>query len=121
MRPAAALDACPIYPGKRYEDWELEDPAGKGLADVRRIRDQVDARVRQLSPSWYRPRSRGEPRGKQRPPNLGPSAVYGWAQLWAGLRPRTAALAMAPATPSTSCSCAISIAGSWNPASTKSC
>jgi arsenate reductase len=41
-------DACPIYPGKRYEDWELEDPAGKGLADVRRIRDQVDARVRQL-------------------------------------------------------------------------
>src|SRR6202521_3516808 len=41
-------DACPIYPGKRYEDWELEDPDGKGLADVRRIRDQVDARVRQL-------------------------------------------------------------------------
>ena len=41
-------DACPIYPGKRYEDWELEDPAGKSLAEVREIRDQVDARVRQL-------------------------------------------------------------------------
>jgi protein-tyrosine-phosphatase len=41
-------DACPIYPGKRYEDWELEDPAGKPLADVRRVRDEIDARVRQL-------------------------------------------------------------------------
>jgi protein-tyrosine-phosphatase len=41
-------DACPIYPGKRYEDWELEDPAGKSVAEVRRIRDQVDARVKQL-------------------------------------------------------------------------
>jgi protein-tyrosine-phosphatase len=41
-------DACPIYPGKRYEDWELEDPEGKDLATVRRIRDQIDARVRQL-------------------------------------------------------------------------
>ena len=41
-------DACPIYPGKRYEDWELEDPAGKDLATVRRIRDEIDARVRHL-------------------------------------------------------------------------
>jgi arsenate reductase (thioredoxin) len=41
-------DACPIYPGKRYEDWELEDPAGKSLPEVRQIRDQVDARVSQL-------------------------------------------------------------------------
>jgi protein-tyrosine-phosphatase len=41
-------DACPIYPGKRYEDWELEDPAGKDLATVRRIRDQIDDRVRHL-------------------------------------------------------------------------
>jgi len=41
-------DACPIFPGKRYEDWELEDPAGKPLADVRRIRDEIDARVRAL-------------------------------------------------------------------------
>ena len=41
-------DACPIYPGKRYEDWELEDPAGKPLETVRRIRDEIDARVREL-------------------------------------------------------------------------
>jgi len=41
-------DACPIYPGKRYEDWELEDPAGKDLETVRRIRDDIDARVQQL-------------------------------------------------------------------------
>src|SRR5581483_2354224 len=41
-------DACPIYPGKRYEDWELEDPEGKGLETVRRIRDQIDARVQRL-------------------------------------------------------------------------
>jgi arsenate reductase len=38
-------DACPIYPGKRYEDWDLEDPAGKDLETVRRIRDEIDARV----------------------------------------------------------------------------
>ena len=41
-------DACPIYPGKRYEDWELEDPAGKDLATVRGIRDQISERVRAL-------------------------------------------------------------------------
>ena len=41
-------DACPIYPGKRYEDWELEDPAGKDLVTVRRIRDDIEARVRTL-------------------------------------------------------------------------
>jgi protein-tyrosine-phosphatase len=41
-------DACPIYPGKRYEDWEIEDPAGKGIEDVRRIRDEIDARVHAL-------------------------------------------------------------------------
>jgi protein-tyrosine-phosphatase len=41
-------DACPIYPGKRYEDWEVEDPAGKNLADVARIRDDIDTRVRRL-------------------------------------------------------------------------
>jgi protein-tyrosine-phosphatase len=41
-------DACPVYPGKRYEDWELEDPAGKDLATVRRIRDEIDARVQKL-------------------------------------------------------------------------
>jgi arsenate reductase len=41
-------DACPIYPGKRYEDWEVDDPAGKGLDEVRRIRDEIDARVVRL-------------------------------------------------------------------------
>jgi arsenate reductase len=41
-------DACPIYPGKRCEDWERTDPAGKTLAEVRQIRDQVDGRMRQL-------------------------------------------------------------------------
>jgi arsenate reductase len=41
-------DACPIYPGKRYEDWELEDPAGKDIAIVRRIRDEIDGRVQRL-------------------------------------------------------------------------
>jgi arsenate reductase len=42
-------DACPVYPGKRYLDWELEDPAGKSLEDVRRIRDEIDRRVRALT------------------------------------------------------------------------
>ena len=41
-------DACPIYPGKRYEDWELEDPAGKTVEQVRPIRDEIDRRVRAL-------------------------------------------------------------------------
>ena len=41
-------DACPVYPGKRYEDWTVDDPAGQDLATVRRIRDEIDARVRAL-------------------------------------------------------------------------
>ena len=41
-------DACPCFPGKRYEDWVLDDPAGKGIEDVRRIRDQIEARVKSL-------------------------------------------------------------------------
>ena len=41
-------DACPVYPGKRYEEWELEDPAGKDLETVRRIRDDIDGRVQAL-------------------------------------------------------------------------
>ena len=41
-------DACPVYPGKRYEDWQLEDPAGQPIERVRAIRDQIDARVRRL-------------------------------------------------------------------------
>jgi len=38
-------DACPIFPGKRYEEWTLEDPAGRGVEDVRPIRDEVERRV----------------------------------------------------------------------------
>jgi arsenate reductase (thioredoxin) len=41
-------DACPIYPGKRYIDWDVDDPAGRPLADVRRIRDDIAVRVTQL-------------------------------------------------------------------------
>jgi arsenate reductase (thioredoxin) len=41
-------DACPIYPGKRYEDWELQDPAGQPVEVVRRIRDDIDLRVQEL-------------------------------------------------------------------------
>jgi protein-tyrosine-phosphatase len=41
-------DACPVYPGKRYEDWTLDDPAGQDVETVRRIRDEIDARVRAL-------------------------------------------------------------------------
>ncbi|MFN8112597.1 MAG: arsenate reductase ArsC [Solirubrobacterales bacterium] len=41
-------DACPVFPGKRYEDWELEDPAGKHIDTVRRIRDEIAGRVEAL-------------------------------------------------------------------------
>ena len=51
-------DACPIYPGKRYLDWDVDDPAGKGLEQVRPIRDDLEQRVRSLladldiEPTW---------------------------------------------------------------------
>ncbi|WP_238490571.1 arsenate reductase ArsC [Actinoplanes flavus] len=41
-------DACPVFPGKRYEDWKLEDPAGKGVDAVRPIRDEIKIRVEAL-------------------------------------------------------------------------
>jgi arsenate reductase (thioredoxin) len=41
-------DACPVYPGRRREDWELDDPAGQDLQTVRRIRDDIEARVHHL-------------------------------------------------------------------------
>ena len=41
-------DACPIYPGKRYEDWEVEDPSGRSLEEVRGIRDDLERRVIEL-------------------------------------------------------------------------
>ena len=41
-------DACPVFPGKRYLDWALEDPAGKGVESVRPIRDEIERRIRGL-------------------------------------------------------------------------
>jgi arsenate reductase (thioredoxin) len=41
-------DACPIYPGKRYEDWTLDDPDGQDIATVRRIRDEIDRCIERL-------------------------------------------------------------------------
>jgi len=41
-------DACPVFPGKRYEDWKVDDPAGKGVEAVRPIRDEIRARVQKL-------------------------------------------------------------------------
>ena len=41
-------DACPLYPGKRYVDWELEDPSGKDVEEIRPIRDEIGLRVRAL-------------------------------------------------------------------------
>ena len=52
-------DACPIYPGKRYEDWDLEDPAGKDLETVRGIRDEISDRVAGLVEYSRRHRRRG--------------------------------------------------------------
>jgi arsenate reductase (thioredoxin) len=48
-------DACPIFPGKRYEDWELDDPAGQDVAAVRVIRDQIDERVQRLAAELLSP------------------------------------------------------------------
>lgn len=41
-------DVCPVFPGKRYEDWKLDDPHGQGVESVRSIRDEIDGRVRRL-------------------------------------------------------------------------
>jgi arsenate reductase (thioredoxin) len=41
-------DACPVIPGKRYIDWELQDPAGQDIETVRKIRDEIDHRVAEL-------------------------------------------------------------------------
>jgi arsenate reductase len=42
-------DECPVYPGRRYEDWEVPDPSGKPLQEVRAIRDEIEERVRALA------------------------------------------------------------------------
>ena len=46
-------DACPFFPGKRYLDWVLEDPAGQGVADVRPIREQIRMLVEELIPTLF--------------------------------------------------------------------
>jgi arsenate reductase len=69
-------DACPIYPGKRYLDWNLPDPAGKTLAEVRPIRDEIDHRVcallEKLAPTVYRRQAR----------RLGPAKSVRSSQVW---------------------------------------
>ncbi len=50
-------DACPVYPGKRYVDWELTDPAGKRIDEVRPIRDDIERRVRDLVGTLLEPNS----------------------------------------------------------------
>ena len=57
-------DACPVFPGKRYLDWALPDPAGQGVDAVRPIRDDIDARVRALLPELT---ARSEPMPATRP------------------------------------------------------
>ena len=47
-------DACPFFPGKRYLDWLLPDPAGQGVADVRPIRDQIKKLVEELIPTLFK-------------------------------------------------------------------
>ena len=47
-------DACPFFPGKRYLDWVLSDPAGQGVADVRPIRDQIKKLVEELIPTLFK-------------------------------------------------------------------
>lgn len=51
-------DACPIFPGKRYEDWVLDDPAGATLDEIRPIRDEIERRVRRLLAELGVPTSR---------------------------------------------------------------
>ncbi|SNT10606.1 Protein-tyrosine-phosphatase [Asanoa hainanensis] len=51
-------DTCPWFPGKRYVDWELDDPAGKGVAEVRPVRDEIERRVRLLLAELHVPVSR---------------------------------------------------------------
>ncbi len=65
-------DACPIFPGKRYLDWELTDPAGKGVDDVRPIRDDIDRRVRELLTELVPAAGPGTPKGPGRGPLAGP-------------------------------------------------
>ena len=53
-------DACPIFPGKRYEDWKLDDPAGQGIDAIRPIRDEIRARIEKLIDELICARGGGE-------------------------------------------------------------
>ena len=91
-------DACPVYPGKRYVDWELDDPAGKPVEEVRPIRDEIERRVRGLlgelgirvlTPLPYPARSdqAGVAAGwaaRARAADLSPAGSGGSAASWAG-------------------------------------
>jgi protein-tyrosine-phosphatase len=55
-------DACPFYPGKRYLDWEIPDPAGKTPEEIRPIRDEIDRRVRELLDDILAGVAQGRPR-----------------------------------------------------------
>ena len=57
-------DACPVYPGKRYLDWDLHDPEGKTVGEVRRIRDEIERRVRDLLAELVPTPSPSEPRAR---------------------------------------------------------
>ncbi len=56
-------DECPVYPGKRYVDWDLDDPAGRSLDEVRPIRDDIEQRVRHLLAELHEAPRGGSPGG----------------------------------------------------------
>ena len=60
-------DACPIFPGKRYLDWSLEDPAGQGVAAVRPIRDEIETRIRGLLADLLPAAGTGQATSRPRP------------------------------------------------------
>jgi arsenate reductase len=66
-------DACPVFPGKRYLDWEVEDPSGKTVEDVRPIRDDLEQRVRRLMSELEVPAPLANMRGSIQPdPGIDP-------------------------------------------------
>jgi hypothetical protein len=78
-------DTCPIFPGRRYEDWELEDPAGKGVQSVRPIRDEIKRRIPELMDSlnvtpWAEASPRTGPAAY--PPDHSRSLAFRKAQAW---------------------------------------
>ena len=79
-------DACPIYPGKRYEDWALDDPAGQDLGTVRRIRDEIDARVQRADRRALAGRVRGltAPCRRSRAGRLAAESIGTFALVFAG-------------------------------------